>query len=553
MHNLQKEKLGRFFWTGLGLWNVYFILKFIMFQYGYITFEPLYNAVLLLFILLPIASKKVRVLRTLIALVLGAVLFYAESWLPGIESIVGNANAIAGFSATYVLQLIWDFINFNMVALVLCVLFAYLLLSNWIRISFFTIGYFLFMLIYPHYVQWQKTPEPAQAPLEVAQMTAPSQVSAPTTQPVAADGAATSDTIEQWYQAFLQYESSRRAQIPQGIATKDTPFDIILLNVCSLSDDDLQAVNLAQHPVFNRFNIRFDHFNSATAYSGPATLRLLNAACGQSDHNTLYDQRRPECEIMNRFGQLGYSQHLFLDHTGQYDNYLQVLRDKAGLNAVHETANKKLPVHYLAFDDEPISDDLAVMRYWKEVVSSQKGNLRTFSLFNFIALHDGNRLPRNTTWEPFKPRAQVFLDDLNTFMGELEKSGRKVMLVLVPEHGAAVRGDRVQPDRLRDIPSMRITQVPVMVKFFGIKGLPQEQIHVSGNTSYLALASLMGRVLEHNYFGAEGGAVPLADLVRDLPQTNPVSENAQSIVLTYRDNDYVRRQNGQWVLYPKER
>ena len=63
----------------------------------------------------------------------------------------------------------------------------------------------------------------------------------------------------------------------------------------------------------------------------------------------------------------------------------------------------------------------------------------------------------------------------------------------------------------------------------------------------------MVRGLEHNYFGAEGGAVPLADLVRDLPQTNPVSENAQSIVLTYRDNDYVRRQNGQWVLYPKER
>ena len=115
MHNLQKEKLGRFFWTGLGLWNVYFILKFIMAQYGYITFEPLYNAVLLLFILLPIASKKVRVIRTLIAVVLGAALLYSESWLPGPESITGNANAIAGFSATYVLQLVWDFINFKMV------------------------------------------------------------------------------------------------------------------------------------------------------------------------------------------------------------------------------------------------------------------------------------------------------------------------------------------------------------------------------------------------------------------------------------------------------
>ena len=354
MHNLQKEKLGRFFWTGLGLWNVYFILKFIMAQYGYITFEPLYNAVLLLFILLPIASKKVRVIRTLIAVVLGAALLYSESWLPGPESITGNANAIAGFSATYVLQLVWDFINFKMVALVLCVLFAYLLLCNWIRVSFFTIGYFLFMLIYPHYVQWQKAPEPAQETPAVAQATMPAQGTAPVAQPASADGAVTSDTIDQWYKAFLQYESSRRAEIPQGIAAKDTPFDIILLNVCSLSNDDLEAVNLAQHPVFSRFNIRFDHFNSATAYSGPATLRLLNAACGQSDHNTLYDRRRPECEIMNRFGQLGYSQHLFLDHAGQYDNYLQVLREKAGLTAVHETADKKFPVHYLAFDDEPI-------------------------------------------------------------------------------------------------------------------------------------------------------------------------------------------------------
>ena len=86
--------------------------------------------------------------------------------------------------------------------------------------------------------------------------------------------------------------------------------------------------------------------------------------------------------------------------------------------------------------------------------------------------------PVTAVAEEFKPRAIRFLDDLQTFMHELERSGRKVMLIVVPEHGAAVRGDRIQAPRLRDIPSMRITQkCRLSVKFFGIKDLPAEPIH----------------------------------------------------------------------------
>ena len=57
------------------------------------------------------------------------------------------------------------------------------------------------------------------------------------------------------------------------------------------------------------------------------------------------------------------------------------------------------------------------------------------------------------------------------------------MLIIVPEHGAAVRGDRIQTPRLRDIPSRRITQVPVMVKFFGLNKLPKTPVHVTSDTS----------------------------------------------------------------------
>lgn len=43
------------------------------------------------------------------------------------------------------------------------------------------------------------------------------------------------------------------------------------------------------------------------------------------------------------------------------------------------------------------------------------------------------------------------------------------MVVVVPEHGGALKGDRMQVSGLRDIPSPSITDVPVGVKFFGMK------------------------------------------------------------------------------------
>lgn len=543
------------FLQGLGLWNVYFICKFALAYFGYLTLNPLANAVLLAFLLLPFDRKVVRILQTVVGLIAGFVLIYSESWLPGLDSITSNTQNIAGFSFNYIMQLAIDFVNLKMVAWGLLILFAYFLLRRWIRVTVLTVGYFAVLALQPMLAAWHAQEQaviPTNGAMAVPEQTVDS--TAVVAEPTPGNPETiTSETIAKWYTAFLEYEKERRAAFPQGIPAKDTPFDIVLLNVCSLSNDDLIASEeLAQHPVFDQFNIRFDRFNSATSYSGPATLRLLNAMCGQVDHDTLYDERRPECEIMNRLDQLGFKQHMFFDHHGQYDNYLQTMRDKAGLTAPLESS-KKYPVRYVAFDDEPISDDLAVMRDWLRTLNRDKDVKRTVTLFNFIALHDGNRLPRQSRWEAFKPRLKVFLDDLQRIIREIERSGRKVMLVVVPEHGAAVRGDRVQTARLRDIPSMRITQVPTMVKFIGIKNMPQETIHVTGNTSYLAMAELIGKVIESNYFSVDGGSIPLQELIQDLPETNPVSENGQSVVLTYKGQDYIRRNKGEWVVYPTDR
>ncbi len=531
---------------GLGLWNVYFISKFLLASASYLRLDLGLNALLFLFVLFPISGKWSNIVRQAIALVAAVSLLWSESWLPGPQSILANTSGIAGFSVNYVVQLAIDFINPKMVAAGVGILLAYYVVRDFVRVSTLTACWLVFLFVQPLFIT---------APTRnVTDMTAPQTVMDPAvmmSQPaetipaVAAQEAGTQE-VENWYNTFLAYEKDRMAELPTGISAKDTPFDIVIMNICSLSNDDLEAANLQNHKALSRFNIRFDQFNSATAYSGPATLRLLKGACGQPSHDGLYDNRRPDCEIMNRLDSLGFKQHLFMDHSGMYDNYLNTLRTQAGLTATFE--RRKYPLKYMSFNNEEIADSLSVFRHWQRVVTQSKDK-RSVSLFNFIALHDGNRLPRHSRWEAFEPRAKTFLDNLNTFMNELERTNRKVMLVVVPEHGAAVRGDRVQAPRLRDIPSTRITQVPVLVKFFGLKDLPKGQMRVPGQTSYLAMTSLIGRVIDTNYFSKPAGAVAMQDLLKDLPTTHRVSENGQAQVVDYKGRDYLRQNRGTWQAY----
>lgn len=524
--------------TGLGVWNVYFIIAFALAAFGYIELNLLGNALLMAWLLLPVGPKWLRILRGTLGVAAAAVLLYSESWLPGVDSILANKGGIAGFSLLYMAEFALDFINVKMVGWGLLVFLGYFLVRRYVRVTFFTIVYFLGAVTMP----WVQSILPERAPVVTAAAGGQTnEAAAP-----AKTGKADAKAVGEWYDAFLAYEHDRRARFPNGLSEKDTPFDILLLSICSVSNDDLAVSQLDQHPLFKEFNIRFDSFNAATAYSGPALLRLLNGACGQPSHSELYGERRPECEIMTRLGTLGYSQRLLMDHSGEYDNFLQSMRDKAGVTATLD--NAKYPTRYMGFDDEEIADSLAVLRHWQRTQVKSKAG-RTATLINFIALHDGNRLPGRGRAEPFKPRAQEMFDNIRTFLRELERSGRKTMVVIVPEHGAAVRGDKIQVPRLRDIPTMRISRVPVMVKFVGLKGMPNEPIHVTGNTSYLALTSLIGKTLETDYFSKDGGTVPLEQLVHDLPQTNPVSENGTVQTLEYQGREYFRQNGGEWKPY----
>ena len=542
-------------WTGAGFWNIYFLGIFALAQGGYLRLNLAYNAALLAFVLWPLETRWLRALRLVIALPAAFALAWHQSWLPGPDAVLANAANLADFSVDYLIELVTGAVSPVWAAAVFAAVAALLLLGRWVRLTAVTLAWFAFLLVKPWVMPYLSAPVPgvevgAQPVRTAGAVNAAGALPAApaSADPVAQTEPATPDGIEAWYKRFVAYERDRKAEFPSERPADAAPFDLVILNICSLSDDDLEVSKLDAHPVLSRFDIRFANFSSATAYSGPATLRLLRGACGQPAHQALYDGRAASCETMNLLGGLGFSQSLYMDHNGKFDNYLSSLRERAGLTPVLSPLSR-LRVRYEAFDGEPIYDSADLLNAWlsdreadAKAGNAQSGNA---AFFNLVALHDGNRLPGTKKGLAFEPRAKALLDDLDQWMDKVEASGRRVMLVVVPEHGAAVRGDRIQMARLREIPSPRITRVPAAVKFFGVK--TDARTVVKDEMSYLGLTSLIGRVIEGDVW--KKGEVSTAELVKDLPTTHSVSENSGARVLFYHGKPWVSLRGEEWLPY----
>ena len=222
------------------------------------------------------------------------------------------------------------------------------------------------------------------------------------------------------------------------------------------------------------------------------------------------------------------------------------LQQYAGLDVT--PMDKKGLAHDLAsFDGEPIYRGDALFGRWlNERTQSQAARNVTF--FNLIALHDGNRYVASRQIAPYKARLKTLLDQLDDFMTTLEQSGRKVAVVVVPEHGAALAGDRMQMPGLRDIPSPSITQVPVGVALLGTKAPHEATRNVDTPSSFLAVSELVSRLVGKDVFGSE--TIDWDALLGDLPQTPSVSENQGSVVIEYQGKYHIKLGEGDWVPYP---
>lgn len=539
------------YWRGLSGWNLYFLVKFGLLWAGYLNFHPMMNLVFMAFLIFPLPNSRLHRWRNWIAIPLGFALFWHDTWLPGPESIMSQGSQIAGFSADYIWDLVTRFINWQMVGAFFVLVVAWLFLNQWIRITVFVVAAMIWVNISPLLpsINLWSTGQATNATAATTTAPAAAASSATTSGDTPAQTAApTSDNLNAWLNSFYASESKRTTTFPAQLPEDAQPFDLLVINICSLANSDVEAAGLMQHPLWSHFDIRFSNFNSATSYSGPAAIRLLRASCGQPSHTNLYQPAGNQCYLFDNLAKLGFTQHLMLDHNGVFGDFLKEVRENGGMQSPLMDQSK-LPVNLLSFDGSPVYDDLAVLDRWLQSPDMPAGG-RSATFYNILPLHDGNHYQGQSKTADYKTRAQKLFDELDDFFTELEKSGRRVMVIVVPEHGAALQGDKMQVSGLRDIPSPSITHVPAAIKFFGMKAPHQgAAIDINQPSSYLAVSELVARAVDGKIFTED--SVDWSAFTSNLPQTAAVSENSNAVVVQYQGKPYVRLNGGSWVPYPQ--
>lgn len=534
-------------WYGLGGWNVYFLAKFALLWGGYLNFHPLINLVFAAFLIFPLPRAGWRRARHWLALPVGAGIFYHDTWLPGIESIRAQGSQVFSFTLDYWAELLGRFINWEMVGAGFVLLTLYLFIAQWLRFTPWILLALLWLWVSPQVSNPFASSKGASEHVvnTSREETRPSVL--PMEEQLDQSAPPTNENLNAYLDDFYREEQERLVHFPESLPAQATPFDVLIINVCSLAWRDVEASGLTGHPVWSHFDIRFNRFNSATSYSGPSSIRLLRASCGQTSHQGLYVTAPKQCLLFENLAQLGFAKQLAMDHSGDFGNYLTGLQQYAGLDVT--PMDKKGLAHDLAsFDGEPIYRGDALFGRWlNERTQSQAARNVTF--FNLIALHDGNRYVASRQIAPYKARLKTLLDQLDDFMTTLEQSGRKVAVVMVPEHGAALTGDKMQMAGLRDIPSPSITQVPVGVALLGTKAPHEATRNVDTPSSFLAVSELVSRLVGKDVFGSE--TIDWDALLGDLPQTPSVSENQGSVVIEYQGKYHIKLGQGDWVPYPQ--
>lgn len=511
----------------LGWWNLYFIAKLVLFAMGLIGLHLVEN-LLFAAALFAMAAPRARRFRPWLGVPVAIALLYYDSWLPGFSRVVSQAGLVASFSASYLAELAGRFVSVKALAALAVAAAAYVAARRFVRLD---VPVVVAMVGLALVLAQPKVVEEAAA-------TKAGSGAAPAAAPRSPDAALAE---------FFASESKRSvkfARSPDG----SPPFDVIFLHVCSLSWDDLEATGMDGHPLLAGFDIVLKRFNAVSTYSGPAVIRFLRAPCGQAAHKSLYTPAGPECQLMPALQQAGLEQQVVLNHDGHFDDFLKHVKAQGVEPAPLSLAGLAAPQR--SFDDSKIYDDAAVLARWLDGRGKARGE-RAAVYFNTVSLHDGNRLltdPARKSSDTYKVRLSRLLDDLDGFVKKLSASGRRAVVVLVPEHGAAMRGDAAQIAGLREIPTPAITLVPVAFKVIGPDAKRTgEALTVSEPASYLAVSHIVSRMLAKPPFGAAGFAP--ADYTAGMPTTEFVSEGETAIIMKRGSGYVIKQEQDPWKEY----
>ena len=500
-----------------GLWAFYFFAKLYFFYRGYMSFTPMLNLLLLLAIIVPLpmawgSSMFVAFLRGLALFVAGFLLLWRDSFLPSLStSLSFVTNASTAPSKTYMMDFAHRYYNPREFAVLLALLVACI----WVRRKGVRLTPLLLPLIF-----------------------------LATISGIASRHGASGDRIDTFYA-----QEAKRAVRFEAPPAGAPAFDILLIQICSLGWDDLDAAGLRNHPFWKNFDYLFTNYNGATSYSNPAAHRLLHAPCGQLAHEDLYRDIPKECYLLDELRRVGFRTYAAYDHDGVYGHFAE-----EAIKLDH--ADPAMPLDGLPavehnFEGTPIYDPYAVLEKWWRLRQAD-GAPRVALFYNATLLHDGAHFVKDKEWwnrdrvDRYHEAVLLLFADVQRFLDLLAASGRPVVVVFVPEHGMGLRGSRMQAAGLRDIPLPPLTMIPVAIKVIngGASAAAGSPRIIDAQVSHLALAEMLAAFIRQPSLRAADSSV----LLSTLPRTPHVAENTGWKVAEFDGKFFLSGKDVRWTL-----
>jgi cellulose synthase operon protein YhjU len=512
-------------------WNLYFILKFYLFATGHL--QPLWLVNLAFALALaasaPIRRRGLRIVRQIVAVAIAMPLLAHEAHVPPLARLVEALGEVCTFRFEYWMEILPRFLSPLALLVALGAIVAYFVVNRWLRVATFVLVALVVLPVWQAGSTWMaRGAANAQAQAQSA-------------------GASRADQPENHnaaLAAFRAQESQRQVAFGQSGSDPATQFDVIVLHVCSLAWDDLDAAKVRNHPMLSHFDYLFTNFSSGASYSGPAAIRVLRASCGQEAHEDLYKPAPQQCQLFSQLAHAGYTAQSLLNHDGHFDNFLQVIHDNLGVPDAPLVSNAAAPVAMHAFDGSPIKDDYGTLANWYAQRAATPGPVALY--YNTISMHDGNRVAGSslTSIDSYPQRATKLMSDFDRVADLIASSGRRAVIVFVPEHGAALRGDENQVAGLREIPTPRVVHVPVGVRLVGFQGNHGTTTVIDAPTSFLALSQLLSNLVSNSPFKP---GVTLSQYAADLPRTRMVGENESTVTMQTAAGYAVKTPDGVWI------
>lgn len=517
-----------FNWPGLGAWSFYFLVKAGLALFGFLELELLWNLVLFALLVIPVGPWWLKVFRQVAAICAAVPLLYVETNLPPFSRLIDQWDLVSSFSFWYSLELIGRVMSLQMIAALLVAWILYLYLSKVLRMTTVTLVALIAVPL------WSSQEFNVDVNFGQERIT---------TQPTIGAARAPGNNPDAVLAEFYARQQELQLRPPTAI---NPDFDILLVNVCSLSWQDLEQFDLLDHPFLVRSDLTLTNFYTGSSYSGPATLRLLQSSCGHVPHSRLFEPL-PACTLGEQLHQLGFRSEIRMNHTGAFDNFLSQIQQLGGLDNAPFVDPTQFPTSMTGFDQSPIYSDRAIFTDWLGQTDDQP----SFTFYNTTSLHDGNRLPgfRGNSIASYRTRLQTLLDDLNQLYDDIIASERAVLVVIVPEHGAGLRGDQLQLPGMREIPTPALTHVPVMMRLFGpgVNEQNRAPIQVARSTGPTGITSAMYQIMEQRPFS--GGSYDPNRVAQMIPEQRPVLENDRVIMMEIDGQFFLQINHGDWRPY----